>query len=184
MEVLEVLAVCGSVREGSLNRRLVDVAAALAGDGIRVRVWEEVLPRVDATPGRPLPPLVDSFREAVAGADLLLLATPEFNRSLPGYMKDVVDWLSIPSPPRPLVGKAIALMSASRSPFGGGFAQEQLAAALRRVGGEVVTNLDAAIGRADIELADPLGEETRRRILDLWRGVRDRAARLPDGIPA
>lgn len=98
-------------------------------------------------------------------------------------MKDVVDWLSVPSPRRPLVGKAVALMSASRSPFGGGFAQEQLAAVLRRVGGEVVTNLEVAIGRAEIELAGPLCEETRQRILDLWRSVLDRATSLPHGIP-
>jgi chromate reductase, NAD(P)H dehydrogenase (quinone) len=67
---------------------------------------------------------------------------------VPGYVKDVVDWLGIWAPPAPLVGKACALMSVSPDLHGGEFAQLDLAELLRRAGARVVTDLDVAIGHA------------------------------------
>jgi chromate reductase, NAD(P)H dehydrogenase (quinone) len=67
---------------------------------------------------------------------------------VPGYVKDVVDWLGIWAPPAPLVGKVCALMIASPDLHGGAFAQLDLAELLRRAGARVVTDLDVAIGHA------------------------------------
>jgi NAD(P)H-dependent FMN reductase len=98
-----------------------------------------------------MPLVVEQLRSRVAEAAAVLFATPEFNRSVPGYVKDVVDWIGIRVPPRPLWGKVCALMSASPDPHGGAFAQLEFAELLRRAGANVVTDLDVAIGHGNHE---------------------------------
>lgn len=181
MDQCDVLAICGSTREESLNRALLRAAQDLAGDPFTVEVWDDYahLPRVDATRGRPFPAIVSALRERVSAADVLLLVTPELNRSIPGGLKDVVDWLSILAPPRPLVGKPVTLMSASPQPFGGAFAQLQLAELLRRAGAEVITDLNVAIGSAHSYLDSSgvlVGEDPRREIAELWQRVLSRVS--------
>jgi chromate reductase len=181
MEQLDVLAICGSIREESLNRALLRAAQDLAGEPFKVEVWDDYahLPRVDATRGRPFPATVNALRERVSAADVLLLVTPELNRSIPGGLKDVVDWLSILAPPRPLVGKPVALMSASPQQFGGAFAQLQLAELLHRAGAEVITDLNVAIGSAHRHLDNSgvlVGEDPRREIAELWQRVLSRVS--------
>jgi chromate reductase len=176
MEQIDVLAICGSTREESLNRALLRAALDLAGDRFKVEVWDDYahLPRVDATRGQPFPATVSALRERVSAANVLLLVTPELNRSIPGGLKDVVDWLSILAPPRPLVGKPVALMSASPQRFGGGFAQLQLAEFLHRAGAEVITDLNVAIGSAHSYLDHEgalVGEDPLREISELWQRV-------------
>lgn len=189
MELIDVLAVCGSAREGSLNRALLRTAQHLAENPLRVQVWDDhpPIPRLDATRGRPFPAIVDALRDRVSTADVLLIVTPEFNREIPGGLKDVVDWLSILAPPRPLVGKPVVLMSASPNRFGGAFAQLQLGDMLRRAGAEVVTDLDVAVGFAHRHLDDAgllAGEEPRRDIAALWQRVRTGVAAESRPVPA
>ncbi|WP_186382505.1 NADPH-dependent FMN reductase [Amycolatopsis rhizosphaerae] len=176
MEYIDVLGICGSVRAGSLNRALLLTARELAPAPFRVEAWDgnAEVPRVDATMGRPFPPVVAALRDRVAAADVLLLVTPELNRSIPGAMKDIVDWLGILAPPRPLAGKPVVLMSASPNRFGGAFAQLQLADLLRRSGAEVLSDLDVAVGYAHRHVDDHgvlVGEEPRHDIAELWQRV-------------
>ncbi|MEU3164841.1 NAD(P)H-dependent oxidoreductase [Streptosporangium sp. NPDC006930] len=189
MEIVDVLAICGSSREGSHNRALLHVAQRLAEAPLRVEVWDDHarIPRLDATRGRPFPQVVSALRERVAAADALLLVTPELSRGIPGQMKDLVDWLSILAPPRPLAGKPVALMSASPNRFGGVFAQLQLGDMLRRVGAEVLSDFDVAVGfahrhiDADGSLTE---EEARHDIIRLWRRVLARVADDRSTVPA
>ena len=189
MESIDVFGICGSVRAGSLNRALLMAAQELAGAPFQVEAWRgnAEIPRVDATMGRPFPPVVATLRDRVAAADVLLLVTPELNRSIPGNMKDVVDWLGILAPPRPLAGKPVVLMSASPNRFGGAFAQLQLADLLRRSGAEILSDLDVAVGHAHRHLDDHgvlVGEEPRREIAELWQRVLTRVQSDRQVVPA
>jgi chromate reductase, NAD(P)H dehydrogenase (quinone) len=150
---LDVVVLCGSLRKGSLNQALAEVAVGAARPPLRLDLWRpaDVLPRLSISPGDPMPLVVEELRSRVAEAAAVLFATPEFNRSVPGYVKDVVDWLGIRVPRRPLLNKVCALMSASPDRHGGAFAQLELAELLRRAGAHVVTDLDVAIGHANHE---------------------------------
>jgi chromate reductase, NAD(P)H dehydrogenase (quinone) len=165
---LDVVVLCGSLRTGSLNRALAEATIGTARPPLRLDLWSpsDVLPRLDIAPGDPMPMAVDRLRARVADANAVLFATPEFNRSVPGYVKDLVDWLGVRTPPRPLVGKVCALMSASPDRHGGAFAQLALAELLRRAGADVVTDLEVAIGYANREaLADGSSTPAIERLL-------------------
>jgi len=189
MESIDVFGICGSVRAGSLNRALLLAAQELAPVPFQVEAWDgnAEVPRVDATMGRPFPPVVAALRDRVAAADVLLLVTPELNRSIPGNMKDIVDWLGILAPPRPLAGNPVVLMSASPNRFGGAFAQLQLADLLRRSGAEVWSDLDVAVGNAHRHVDDHgvlAGEGPRHEIAELWQRVLTRVQTDRQVVPA
>ena len=164
---MKVLAVSGSIRPDSLNSALLDLAAQSAPAGVDVQILrsDEHVPRVDATRGIPFPTLVEDLRQRVHHADALLIATPEFNRSIPGMLKDVVDWLSISAPPRPLVGKPVLLMSASPQRHGGISAQVELGSLLFRAGARVLTNGEVSVGSAHLRLGD---DEPAEQVRSMW----------------
>lgn len=128
-----VLAIAGSLRRDSFNRRLLDAAAACAPEGMRVQRYDGLgeLPMFDedrestALASGP----VRALRDQVAAASALLIATPEYNQSIPGVLKNAIDWLSRPAPDEVLVGKPVALIGASAGRWGTRLAQ----AALRQV---------------------------------------------------
>ncbi len=128
-----VLAIAGSLRRDSLNRRLLHAAAACAPDGMRLQIYDELaaLPLFDedieasALASGP----VRALRDRVASASALLIATPEYNQSMPGVLKNAIDWLSRPAPDEVLAGKPVALIGASAGRWGTRLAQ----AALRQV---------------------------------------------------
>ncbi len=128
-----VLAIAGSLRGGSLNLRLVESAADCAPPGIEVRVYRGLAE---------LPPLnqdleaaafaagpVRALCDQVAAADGLLIATAEYNHSVPGVLKNAIDWLSRPLSGGVLEGKPVAVVGASAGRWGARLAQ----AALRQV---------------------------------------------------
>ncbi|NIH80408.1 NADPH-dependent FMN reductase [Amycolatopsis viridis] len=189
MELIDVLGICGSLRPGSLNRALLLAAQELAPAPFRVQTWdgEAEVPRVHAAMGRPFPPVIGALRDRVAAADVLLLVTPELNRAIPGTMKDIVDWLGILAPPRPLTGKPVVLMSASPNRFGGAFAQLQLGDLLRRSGAEVLSDLDVVVGDAHRQVDDHgvlVGEDPRREITELWQRVLTQIRNDRPAVPA
>jgi chromate reductase, NAD(P)H dehydrogenase (quinone) len=132
--MLKVGAIAGSLRRESFNHRLLEAAVELAPAGMDVRVARAVgsIPLFDADLERDTPagpPAVRTLRAAVAAADGILIATPEYNQSLSGVLKNLIDWLSRPAPAQVLVGKPIAIVGASSGPWGTRLAQ----AALRQV---------------------------------------------------
>jgi chromate reductase, NAD(P)H dehydrogenase (quinone) len=129
-----LLAIAGSLRKHSYNRSLLRAAAELAPAGMSVVVYDALssIPLFDedlenATGGGPEP--VRRLREQVETAEGILIATPEYNHSVPGVLKNAIDWLSRPAPREVLAGKPVALIGASGGPFGTRLAQ----AALRQV---------------------------------------------------
>lgn len=173
---MKIMALSGSTRAGSLNGALLELAVRSAREGVDVEVWRghDRIPRVDATRGVPFPAAVEELRQRIHRADALLIATPEFNRSIPGVLKDVVDWLSISAPPRPLVGKPVLLMSASPQRPGGITAQVELGSLLARAGARVLTGGEVTVGSAHLRLgpavpvAEPVDDELAEQLRGLW----------------
>ncbi|HEV2270621.1 MAG TPA: NAD(P)H-dependent oxidoreductase [Steroidobacteraceae bacterium] len=131
---MRVVAIAGSLRRESCNHRLLEAAASLSPPGMEVRIMRELgsIPLYDAdlerdSAGGPL--AVRKLREAIAAADGLLIATPEYNHSFPGVLKNAIDWLSRPGPVEALNGKPVAIIGASSGQWGTRLAQ----AALRQV---------------------------------------------------
>jgi chromate reductase, NAD(P)H dehydrogenase (quinone) len=123
-----VLGIAGSLRKGSYNRALLRAAFELAPADMEVVTFDlRGLPFYDGdveTEGDPAP--VAGFKEAIRRADALLIATPEYNRGIPGVLKNAIDWASRPALGSPLAGKPVALLGASTGMGGTRNAQEQL----------------------------------------------------------
>jgi chromate reductase, NAD(P)H dehydrogenase (quinone) len=137
--MIRIIGIAGSLRERSLNRALLRAAAAAAPDGVQIDIQTIAgIPLydgdVEATTG--LPPAVDALKDRLVNADGLLMVTPEYNGSVPGVLKNAVDWLSRPPMDRRRVfaGRPVAMMGATPGPSGTRWAQEAWAPVLRSLG--------------------------------------------------
>lgn len=128
---LTIVGLPGSLRSGSFNRKLLRAAAELNPAGASIEVFEEVtaIPLfnedVEAVTGHG-PESVRELRRRIGAADGLLIATPEYNQSVPGVLKNMLDWLSRPGPAEVLIGKPVAVIGASGGPWGTRIAQATL----------------------------------------------------------
>lgn len=124
---MTIVGLSGSLRPDSYNTRLLQAAADFLGDGRTFTLLSADLPLYsEALEGEALPAAVRDFKRAMADADALLIASPEYNHSFSGVLKNALDWASRPAFESPLQGKPVALLSASLSPLGGVRAQAQL----------------------------------------------------------
>ncbi len=135
-----VLALSGSLRRDSHNRRLLNAARAYAEDVLSISIYDDLsaVPvfneDLEADGG---PSGVRSLGAAVARADALLIATPEYNQGIPGVVKNVIDWLSRGEPDL-LAGKPVAILGATVGPWGTRLAQTGLRQALTACGALVM----------------------------------------------
>lgn len=126
---LVVCGIAGSLRKASYNRGLLRAAQELAPDGMEIRIFDRVgdLPLFNEdveAQGDPEP--VQALKRAIAEADALLFATPEYNHGLPGVLKNAIDWASRPPRRAVLAGKPAAILGASPGITGSARAQTQL----------------------------------------------------------
>ena len=170
---MKVLAFSGSLRSDSYNTKLLRAAARLLPDGAELELWDrlrEVPPYDEDDDVEPAPAAVAALRAAIAGADALLFATPEYNSSIPGQLKNALDWVSRPLAKNPLRGKPVAVVGASTGAFGAVWSQAELRKVLGAMGARVVEG-DVAVGHAptrfegdhlvDTELREQLAEIVR-----------------------
>jgi chromate reductase, NAD(P)H dehydrogenase (quinone) len=125
--VVRVLGICGSLRKSSYNRAALRAASELLPDGmslILAEIADIPLYNEDVRQAG-FPPPVQRLREAIVAADALLFATPEYNYSVSGVLKNVIDWASRP-PDQPFNGKPVAVMGASAGLWGTSRAQYHL----------------------------------------------------------
>jgi len=159
---MRILGISGSLRRGSHNRRLLRAAAAALPPGVDLVEWDGLagLPAFDEdqekTPAEP----VRALLAEITSADALLIATPEYNASLPGALKNALDWASRPFPSSVLRCKPAAVIGASTGPFGAVWAQAELRKTLTASGAHVVdaelpVGTAAGAFAADGSLTDP-----------------------------
>jgi chromate reductase len=124
-DTLHVLGLCGSLRKGSYNRKLLRAAQEQAPDGMEIDVFDLfAVPLYDAdVEAAGDPDGVAALKEAIRAADAVLIATPEYQHSMPGVLKNALDWASRPPSDPPLARKPVAVVGATPGRFGTARAQ-------------------------------------------------------------
>jgi chromate reductase len=138
---VQILGIAGSLRRDSWNRKLLLAAGELLPEEAELVVWDglKAVPPYDEDDDvEPVPAAVAELRDAIKGADAVLFVTPEYNGSLPGQLKNAVDWASRPRDEAALQNKPVAVLGASTGAFGAVWAQGELAKVLSRAGARVV----------------------------------------------
>jgi chromate reductase len=167
--MLRILGISGSLRRGSHNTNLLRAAADLLPPGVELDVYDGLrdLPPYDADLDiEPADPAVDQLREAISAADGVLIATPEYNGSIPGLLKNALDWASRPFPENALRGKPVAVIGASTGLFGAVWAQAEVRKVLGIIGADVIDS-ELPVGQADVAFDDDgqLVEPEQREVL-------------------
>lgn len=167
-----ILMLAGSLRAGSWTGQVVDAVAGLLPDGVQARTYLDLasLPHYDADLDTTTPPEpVVALRAALAAADGLVVASPEYNGSIPGVLKNALDWASRPRGASPVDGLPVAVVSVSPSGRGAQWAREDLVKVLRVAGARP---LEGALGVATVHevvvdgrVADPEVERALRGLV-------------------
>lgn len=147
---MKILGISGSLRSQSHNTNLLRAAAELLPPGVELELWDglkEVPPYDQDDDVQPAPQPVAALRGAIAGADAVLFATPEYNSSVPGVLKNALDWVSRPLKTNALRNKPVAVVGASTGAFGAVWSQAELRKVLAAIGARVVEG-DLAVGHA------------------------------------
>ena len=170
-------AISGSLRSGSRNRALIETAKTLAPKSLDIDIVDiGGLPMFNEdVEAEGWPTGVDRLRDRVAGYDGLLIACPEYNHSIPGGLKNAIDWLSRPKPREcPLWGKPVAVMGASSGKVGTARAQAQLREVLAYLGMPVLPGREVLVGPAAQAFdGDRLTDDTARKLITTMLGEFD-----------
>jgi chromate reductase len=165
---MRILAISGSLRRDSHNRALLRTAGELLPAGVELVSFDalKAIPPFDEDDeAGPAPAAVAALREAIADADAVLVATPEYNGSLPGALKNALDWASRPVASNPLRGKPVAVIGASTGMFGAVWAQAEARKVLATIGARVLDE-ELPVPHAH-ELLHPADEELKDRLAAL-----------------
>lgn len=153
---MRVLAISGSLRRDSNNTALLRALREEAPSGVEIELWDglkEIPPYDgddDLVPG---PAKVEAFRSLVREADAVFFATPEYNSSIPGALKNALDWASRPLATNAFRNKPVAVIGSSAGAFGGVWAAAELRKVLAAMGARV-TEVEMAVGHAHDKLDD------------------------------
>src|SRR5919199_2788957 len=167
---MRLLAISGSLRRESWNTKLLRAAEELLPDGVTFDLYtglEQVPPYNEDRDGDDPPAAAQHFRDAIAAADAVLIATPEYNSSIPGQLKNAVDWASRPHRTSALWGKPVAVIGATTGMYGAVWAQAELRKALATAGARVA-DAEVAVGRAQTRFDDE-GHLTDDEVRDALR---------------
>ncbi len=151
---LKVLGICGSLRAASLNRAAMQLAGQVMPQGMTLQSleWADVPPFNADVLAAGLPAAVQAARDKVRQADAVLIATPEYNFSVPGMLKNLLDWLSR-GDDQPFNGKPVAILSAAAGPLGGARVQYDLRRIMLFVNAEVLVKPEVFIGHAQTKFS-------------------------------
>ena len=169
---MRVLGISGSLRRGSYNTQVLREAARLLPADVELTLFDglkEVPPYDEDDDVQPAPAAVARLRDAIAGADAVLFSTPEYNSSLPGQLKNAVDWASRPRATSVLRNKPVAVVGASTGAFGAVWAQAELRKVLGSAGARLVEG-DVAFGHAPTrfdENGNLLDENLREQLAEV-----------------
>jgi chromate reductase len=147
---MRVLAISGSLRDASSNTALLRALREEAPEGVEVELWrglKEIPPYDQDDDVIPAPPAVDAFRSLIREVDAVFFATPEYNSSVPGALKNALDWASRPLATNSFRNKPVAVIGSSAGAFGGVWAAAELRKVLGAMGARV-TEAELAVGHA------------------------------------
>ena len=172
-----IVGLCGSLRSGSFNLMLLRAAAYLAPSGTSIEIAsirDVPLYDGDVEASQGIPPGVEALKARIVAADGLLIATPEYNNSIPGVLKNAIDWLSRPPADiqRVFGGRPVAIMGASPGPFGTTLAQAAWLPVLRTLGmapwfgGRMLVSNAAKVFDQDGRLMDEITRERLRKFVN------------------
>jgi chromate reductase len=185
---MRVLGIAGSLRRGSYNHALLREAAERLPAGAEMVEFERLgeIPPYDAdTEAAGMPEPVEALRQAMADADAVLVATPEYNHSIPGVLKNALDWASRPAGQSALTGTPSAVVGASTGMFGAVWAQAETRKVLGALGGRVVEAELPVAGAAELyregrlELPPEQSEQLARLLAELVSEVEQQRELLP-----
>jgi NAD(P)H-dependent FMN reductase len=145
---MNVMVLLGSLRKASVNRQLAELAVECAPEGVTLRLFDRLaeLPFYNEdldTESAPEP--VRALREAAAAADAALVVTPEYNGSIPGVLKNAIDWLSRPRGDSALQDKPVAVVGAAHGRYGGKWAHEETRKSFGVAGPRVIEDLELSV---------------------------------------
>ena len=153
-----VLVLVGSLRKESVNRQLAELAAEVAPDGVAIARFDRLgeLPFYNEDiDNESAPEPVVALREAAAGADAALVVTPEYNGSIPGVLKNAIDWLSRPYGAGALKDKPLAVVGAALGQYGGVWAHDETRKSFGIAGPRVVEDLELSLPAASLDGKHP-----------------------------
>jgi len=153
---MTILGLSGSLRRDSYNTRLLRAIGTLLPDEVELVLFDRLkeIPPYSEDDEGVVPPAVAALKAAIAEADGMILATPEYNGSIPGVLKNALDWVSRPPATTPLRDKPAAVVGASTGLFGAVWAQAELRKVLTTIGARVIDR-ELPIGQAE----DALGAD-------------------------
>jgi NAD(P)H-dependent FMN reductase len=175
MSDINVLVLLGSLRKASINRQLVELAVESAPEGVRLHFFDRLgeLPFYNEdidTEDAPEP--VVALRTAAAGVDAALVVTPEYNGSIPGVLKNAIDWLSRPFGDGALKGRPLAVIGTSLGQYGGVWAHDETRKSFGLAGPRVIEDLKLSLPANTLDGSHP------REHADLVATMRDIIGKL------
>ena len=170
-----ILTLVGSLRAASINRQLAEVAAQVSPDGVNVVIYEGLdhLPFYNEdldTADAPAP--VAALRDAAADADAVLVVTPEYNGSIPGVLKNAIDWLSRPYGSSALKDKPLAVIGAALGRYGGAWAHDETRKSFGIAGPRVIESMTLSLPISSLDGQHP------RENAELMESLREALAQL------
>ena|SRR5919204_716985 len=180
---MRILGISGSLRRDSHNTALLRAAAEMLPPGVELEIFDGLreVPPYDADLDTPelQGPGVDALKEAIERADAVLIATPEYNHSIPGVLKNALDWASRPARSNVLHGKPAAVVGASTGLFGAVWSQAETRKVLAAIGANVVDR-ELPVVQAHMQFDDgnlldeDLREQLAEHVTALVETTRDR----------
>lgn len=147
---MNIVAISGSLRKDSFNTALLRALQSLAPEGMRITVTDITLPLYSQDAEAAFPPAAQALKDAIEAADGVIIATPEYNRSIPGVLKNAIDWASRPWGKNSFAGKPVITAGVSVGKIGTAVAQSHLR--------QIMAYLDAqVIGQPEIYLGPVQG---------------------------
>jgi len=160
-KTLNVISICGSLRKGSYNRMIMNLLQGYAPAGLQIAeappFAEFPLYNADVQNSTGFPAPVQKLADAVRAADGVIFVSPEYNYSIPGGLKNAIDWVSR-LPNQPFVGKPIALISATGGILGGGRMQYDLRRCMIFLDALTMNKPEVFIGGAMQKFDDKTGQ--------------------------
>ncbi len=169
--ILNVLTICGSLRKGSYNAMVQRALPSLAPDGLVLKEAPSFaqfpLYNADVQSATGFPEAVTTLADAIRASDGVIIVTPEYNFTIPGGLKNAIDWISR-LPNQPFAGKPVALQSASPGPVGGARVQYDVRRAMMFLDAFVLNKPEIFVGGCAAKIDEKTGElkdETTRNFI-------------------